>query len=120
MVKDWITRFSIVICGSLLISEAVIAEQTDPTSPLNWAAPLEVEKVEPVKKPVVKSGPKLQSIICEQTKQCRAVISNKVVVLGDSVNGYRVANINAEKVTLNRGSKTLRLFLNTPVKRIKY
>nr|WP_267135447.1 MSHA biogenesis protein MshK [Vibrio sp. CK2-1] len=67
--------------------------------------------------PVYYRVPSLQSIVCNDGGgQCRAILNNKIVSKGESVSGYRVADISREYVTLTRGSKTWNLELFSQIK----
>ncbi len=95
----------------LLVSTGALA-QDDPTAPLDW---MTGKTTKP--KRVYYRVPVLQSIVCEDgTTQCRAVLNDKIVSKGESVSGYRVADISRENVTLTRGSKTWNLELFTQIK----
>ncbi|MGR5293992.1 MSHA biogenesis protein MshK [Vibrio mediterranei] len=81
----------------------------DPTAPLGWAEPTQVQ-TKPKKK-VVYRLPTLQSIVCEQAMPCSAVMNDKVVEKGDVINGYKVVNINSENLFLQRAGKQWKLGL---------
>lgn len=80
----------------------------DPTAPLGWQKPKQSQTAPKV---VRYSVPSLQSIVCVDANQCRAILSGKVVVAGESVSGYRVSRIEPEVVTLTRGGKQWKLEL---------
>lgn len=98
----------------LIVSGSVMAQDDNPTAPLDWMTG---------KTPAAKPGPvyyrvpSLQSIICNDGGgQCRAILNNRIVSKGESVSGYRVADISREYVTLTRGSKTWNLELFSQIK----
>ncbi len=95
-----------VILAWLLVSGVAQAQMQDPTAPLGWAAPAAQA---PSVKPVVVKVPQLHSIICVQS--CQAVLNDRVVSQGDSINGYQVARITADQVTLRRGEQQWQLAL---------
>ncbi|OEE79901.1 hypothetical protein [Vibrio genomosp. F6] len=98
---------SIIVC-LMGISLSAFAAQ-DPTAPLGWMAP--ADKV--VKKKRVRTYrlPTLQSIVCKDEAPCYAILNDQVVTQGNTIHGYRVKQVNAEDVTLQRGSKTWKLEL---------
>lgn len=97
----------------LIISGGVFAQDDDPTAPLDWMT----GKAETKPARVYYRVPSLQSIVCHDgEEQCRAVLNNKIVSKGESVSGYRVADISRENVTLTRGSKTWNLELFSQIK----
>lgn len=80
----------------------------DPTAPLGWEQPKQdTTQTKVVSKPV----PSLQSIVCLDEDECRAIVSGKVVLVGESVSGYQVSRIEPEVVTLSRGGKQWKLKL---------
>lgn len=98
-------RISLALVLSVL-SLNTLASQ-DPTAPLGW------QKSTPNKPAVVKRKPvpKLQSIVCEDTHGCSAIINGQVVLAGEQVSGYKVSQIKPEVVTLVRGGKQWKLNL---------
>ncbi|CAH0526878.1 MSHA biogenesis protein MshK [Vibrio hippocampi] len=99
-------RYSLFLM--LLISGQGLASQ-DPTAPLGWQQP--EKQVSKPKKAVTHPVPKLQSIVCEQSQTCSAVLSGKVVTKGSTVQGYKVTEINDEFVFLQRANKQWKLGL---------
>lgn len=98
----------------LSVSGRVMAQEGDPTAPLDW-----MTSKPPVVQPraIYYKVPSLQSIVCNDGGgQCRAILNNKIVSKGESVSGYRVADISREYVTLIRGSKTWNLELFSQIK----
>ncbi|AIV06813.1 MULTISPECIES: hypothetical protein [Vibrio] len=80
----------------------------DPTAPLGWQKPVTEQK-----KPKAKQYrlPTLNSIVCKPNTQCVAILNNRIVEPGAKLNGYRVASINSEFVTLKRGDRQWKLEL---------
>ncbi|MGP8308343.1 MSHA biogenesis protein MshK [Vibrio sp. YIC-376] len=75
----------------------------DPTAPLDWQKPvIDVSKEKKVTKYQL---PTINSIVCVSNEQCHAVMNNKLVEKGELFNGYRIAGINSEFVTLKRGNR---------------
>ncbi|WP_416376206.1 MSHA biogenesis protein MshK [Vibrio algivorus] len=90
-----------------------MAQNSDPTAPLDWMT----GKIPAAKPgPVYYRVPSLQSIVCNDGGQCRAILNDRIVSKGESVSGYRVADISREYVTLTRGSKTWNLELFSQIK----
>ncbi|MDR9825938.1 MSHA biogenesis protein MshK [Vibrio sp. FNV 38] len=82
----------------------------DPTAPLGWAAP--AKTTAPTKRTY--RVPKLNSIICKPAQaDCTAILNNRVVVKGDTVNGYRVNKITEQHVMLTRAGKQWNLQMFT-------
>ncbi|WP_417883714.1 MSHA biogenesis protein MshK [Vibrio rumoiensis] len=103
---------TLILSLLLLMSGNVLAQDDDPTAPLDWMT----GKVPAKSGPVYYRVPSLQSIVCNDGGQCRAILNNKIVSKGESVSGYRVADISREYVTLTRGSKTWNLELFSQIK----
>jgi len=82
----------------------------DPTAPLGWQKP---DSIEAKSKKKQQPLPKLQSIVCANQGKCQAVLSDKVVVVGEMVNGFTVSQIEAQLVTLSRGGKQWKLEIFT-------
>lgn len=102
-----------LLLGFLIVfSNGVLAEQ-DPTAPLDWMS----GKSAKLNKKIYYRVPTLQSIVCEDNTECRAVVDNKIVSKGQVVNGYKVTDINRQQVALARGSKTWNLELFSQVKK---
>lgn len=95
-----------------MVSGSVLAQDDDPTAPLDWM----IGKTSTKPEPVYYRVPSLQSIVCNDGGQCRAILNNKIVSKGESVSGYHVADISREYVTLTRGSKTWNLELFSQIK----
>ncbi|MBF4281556.1 MSHA biogenesis protein MshK [Vibrio anguillarum] len=74
----------------------------DPTAPLGWVS----ESASPVNKIESYPLPRLQSIVCQQTIPCVAVLNDQVVGIGESLFGYTVEAIEPQQVTLSRRGKT--------------
>ncbi|MGB1093013.1 MAG: hypothetical protein ACPGYX_12890 [Oceanobacter sp.] len=73
-------------------------EAADPTRPPNWLAqPAESET------PVASSPLVLQQVLLK--KNPAAVINGELLLVGDLIQGYRIARIQAGKVTLQKGQK---------------
>lgn len=107
MVRTFILSFFLMVSGS------VLAQDYDPTAPLDWM----ISKAPTKPGPVYYRVPSLQSIVCNDGGgQCRAILNNKIVSKGESVSGYRVADVSREYVTLTRGSKTWNLELFSQIK----
>lgn len=96
----------------VVLSSSVFAEQ-DPTAPLDW---MSGKSAKPSKK-MYDKVPTLQSIVCEDNTECRAVVDNKIVSKGQVVSGYKVTEINHQQVALTRGSKTWNVELFSQVKK---
>lgn len=103
MVKTWL------IALLALVSLNVWASK-DPTAPLGWQQPNQATATPKV---VTKPLPSLQSIVCSEVGKCRAILSGKVVLAGESISGYRVNRIEPEVVTLSRSGKQWKLELFT-------
>ncbi|UTZ42343.1 MSHA biogenesis protein MshK [Vibrio campbellii] len=80
----------------------------DPTAPLGWSKPVAEQA-----KPKAKQHrlPTLNSIVCKPSTPCVAVLNNRIVESGAKLNGYQVASINSECVTLKRGDRQWKLEL---------
>jgi len=103
VVKTWLTLSLALVSLSAWASK-------DPTAPLGWERPKQAtSQAKVVRKPL----PRLQSIVCLEAGQCRAIVSGKVVLAGESVSGYRVNRIEPEVVTLSRSGKQWKLELFT-------
>jgi MSHA biogenesis protein MshK len=95
----------IIVISSLIIlslfahGEALV----DPTAPLNF----QPKKQSRVYRAAV---PKLQSLVVKSGKQ-QAIINNKLYQKGQSVNGYLVTHIDADKVLLEYQKKIYTLTL---------
>lgn len=93
----------------LLGGSTVSWASQDPTAPLNWQKP---RVTLPKANKVVKhSLPRVQSIICSDSDECKAVVSGRIVMVGDCISGFQVKNIESESVTLSRGGKRWNLEL---------
>tara|TARA_Y100001956_G_scaffold82830_1_gene106004 strand:+ start:15063 stop:15386 length:324 start_codon:yes stop_codon:yes gene_type:complete len=92
----------------LLIGASSGWASQDPTAPLNWKK-TEPEKVEKAR--VVYPLPTLQSIVCRENAECKAILSGKVVDVGQRINGYLVKKIESERVVLSRGGRQWKLEL---------
>lgn len=97
----------------VLLCFGVSAKQ-DPTAPLDWT---QAKPASSGAKKVYYRVPTLQSIICDDGSECRAVVNNQIVSKGQSVSGYKVMEINRQQVALARGSKTWNLELFSQVKK---
>ncbi|EJE8515776.1 MSHA biogenesis protein MshK [Vibrio parahaemolyticus] len=97
----------IISIAAIALSGSVLANP-DPTAPLGWQKPAEVSA-----KPKAKQYrlPTLNSIVCKPNTECVAIMNNRLVEQGELFNGYRVASINSEFVTLKRGSRQWNLEL---------
>ncbi|WP_413701267.1 hypothetical protein ACLKMH_06125 [Psychromonas sp. KJ10-10] len=94
------------ILFSLLISSASLTHSevlVDPSKPLNFS----VKKAVKVSQP---SLPTLQSILVKAGKQ-QAMLNNKLYQQGQSVNGYKITKIDAQKVLLSYQNKQYKLTL---------
>ena len=99
-----------VLGSALFVYSCVVVASQDPTAPLGWQKPDTVEAENKNKLPPL---PKLQSIVCTSQVQCRAVLSDKAVLVGDTVNGFKVSQIEAQSVTISRGGKQWKLKIFT-------
>lgn len=98
-----------LLLALLVITSHCASGAQDPTAPLGWlSAPEKPKRVQ-------YNVPVLQSIICQKDSPCIAILNDKVISSGESINGYRINNIDEKKVTLTRGSKTWHLELFTQV-----
>ncbi|MEF1336967.1 MSHA biogenesis protein MshK [Vibrio rotiferianus] len=95
-----------MIIGSISASSVCAAEQ-DPTAPLGWEKPTQANSTGKRKYRL----PTLNSIVCKPDMPCIAIMNNKIVEQGHSLNGYRIASINSEYVTLKRGDRDWKLEL---------
>ena len=89
---------------------SVIYASKDPTAPLGWQKPQEAK---PAAKITEQPIPTLESIVCSEARQCKAVLSNQVALVGDTINGYTVSNIEPELVTLLKAGQQWKLELFT-------
>lgn len=94
------------IVGAILVPSFCAAEQ-DPTTPLGWEQPVQTSSTVKRKHRL----PTLNSIVCKPDMPCIAIMNNKIVEQGHSLNGYRVTSINSEYVTLKRGDRDWKLEL---------
>lgn len=88
-----------VLAMLLLLLPAVSSADSDPTAPLG---------VVPSNLPAKERGqrlPTLDAILCSADGHCSVVLNGKSANKGQRVNGYTVAHINEERVTLTRGGK---------------
>lgn len=104
MVK-FIIISSLISLSLFARSEALV----DPTAPLNF----QQKKPSKVYRAAV---PKLQSIVVKSGKQ-QAIINNKLYQKGQSVDGYQVTHIDADKVLLEYQKKIYTLTLYSPNER---
>nr|WP_252724454.1 MSHA biogenesis protein MshK [Vibrio hepatarius] len=89
-----------------LVYSSLVNSSQDPTAPLGWQKP---DSTESRNKKVQQPLPKLQSIVCLNHDKCQAVLSGNVVIVGESVNGFKVSRIEPQMVTLSRGNKQWKL-----------
>lgn len=87
----------------------------DPTAPLGWQQPAGSQPVGQGSKPAKLRRaplPSVQSIVCNDSGDCHAVLNNRVVSGGDKVAGYRIKKITPQGVRVTRAGRewTLRLF----------
>lgn len=97
------------IIFSFLINVTFFAQSevlVDPSKPLNF----EVKKEPKVVRTKRHKLPKLQSIVIKAGKQ-QAILNNNLYQQGQSVNGYKITQIDAEKVLLEYQNKTYKLTL---------
>ena len=80
----------------------------DPTAPLDW---ITIEQSQPVKRHEPQPLPKLQSIICVDSQNCKAVLNDQVVMVGERVSGYNINKIESERVVISSGNKRWNLEL---------
>ncbi|MYM61152.1 MSHA biogenesis protein MshK [Vibrio sp. OCN044] len=99
-----------VLGSALFVYSCVVAASQDPTAPLGWQKPDTVEAENKNKQPPL---PKLQSIVCTNTGQCRAVLNDKAVLVGETINGFRISQIEAQSVTISHGGKQWKLKIFT-------
>lgn len=99
-----------LILVALIGYSSVLHASKDPTAPLGWQKPREAK---PSSKITEQPVPMLQSIVCREAGQCKAVLSNQVALVGQKVNGYTVSNIEPELVTLSKAGKQWKLELFT-------
>ncbi|WP_343283936.1 MSHA biogenesis protein MshK [Vibrio sp. Of14-4] len=99
-----------VLVSALFVYSCVAVASQDPTAPLGWQKP---DSIEAKSKKKQQPLPKLQSIVCINQVQCRAVLSDKAVLVGDTVNGFKVSQIEAQSVTISRGGKQWKLKIFT-------
>ncbi|HAS62971.1 MAG TPA: MSHA biogenesis protein MshK [Vibrio sp.] len=91
----------------LAMSSFAFASQ-DPTAPLNWQ---QAPKTGQVKKVVHYRVPNLQSIVCGGNKECYAILDGQAMAKGEKIDGFSVKQIQADYVTVTRGSKQWKLEL---------
>ena len=102
MVKKLIISLALVsIAGSCWANQ-------DPTAPLGWTKPA-TEQAKPKAKQY--RLPTLNSIVCKPNTPCVAILNDRIVEPGAKLNGYQVASINSEFVTLKRGNRQWKLEL---------
>ncbi|NOH96453.1 MSHA biogenesis protein MshK [Vibrio sp. 99-70-13A1] len=92
----------------LMTSQVAWAEQ-DPTAPLGWMTPSQTQAVPVQKKTVKHRLPTLQGIVCKDKLPCYTVLNDEILSQGETIQGYRVKEINSEYVTLQRNSKHWKL-----------
>ncbi|WP_104046296.1 MSHA biogenesis protein MshK [Vibrio jasicida] len=103
MVKKLITSLVLVVAvGSSWANQ-------DPTAPLGWQKTATESQAKPKAKQY--RLPTLNSIVCKPNTECVAILNNRIVEPGVKLNGYRVASINSEFVTLKRGDRQWKLEL---------
>jgi hypothetical protein len=78
----------------------------DPSKPLGF----QVKKERKAVRSSLQELPKLQSIVIKAGKQ-QAILNNNLYQQGQSVNGYKITQIDAEKVLLEYQKKTYKLTL---------
>lgn len=79
---------------------------SDPTAPIGFATP-DLTK----KKKAITHLPRLDAILCEDQKQCFAILNDQAVNKGQSVNGYVISAISENNVTVKRGNRRWSLVL---------
>lgn len=92
---------------SAIIAPSFCAAEQDPTTPLGWEKPTQTHSTGKRKYRL----PTLNSIVCKPDMSCIAIMNNKIVEQGHSLNGFRIASINSEYVTLKRGDRDWKLEL---------
>ncbi len=88
------------------VSFGVFAEQ-DPTAPLGWYAPKASNSQRAKTYPL----PVLQSIVCDSSSQCVAMLNDRILSKNQSVAGYKLVSITKENVVVARAGKTWQLQL---------
>ncbi|WP_119011425.1 MSHA biogenesis protein MshK [Vibrio superstes] len=96
----------LILVLSILMAPALHAAQ-DPTAPLGWYK----KKSSNTTKVRTYPLPTLQSIVCDDGSQCFAMLNDKILSNGQSVAGYEVRSITAERVVLARAGKIWQLEL---------
>ncbi|WP_423839913.1 MSHA biogenesis protein MshK [Vibrio mytili] len=99
----------LIISMFLVVAAGTAWANQDPTAPFDWQAPATDSSATPQVKqyPV----PTLNSIICKPNARCIAILNNHIVEQGERVEGYRVARITSDFVTLKRGNRVWELEL---------
>ncbi len=106
--------FLVVLASSQLNALETL---TDPTRPLVNTQASKSNKNKAASNKEKKKYNQLQGIFLRKDGH-RAVIDNKVLKVGDAINGYRVHRIFSRKVILLRGTSTKTLLLNPKVKAV--
>jgi MSHA biogenesis protein MshK len=98
-------KFSFISAILMMLTTGVTQASQDPTAPLGWSAP--------TKKQVSKRSyvPTLQSILCDESDTCTAILNDVSIGLGGKVSGYTLTHIQDDFVTVSRGGKQWRLEL---------
>ncbi|CAH0541584.1 MSHA biogenesis protein MshK [Vibrio marisflavi] len=93
---------------ALTIMPAAWSAAKDPTAPLGWVKPKEVEEKGKQESVVL---PKLQSIMCEDQGKCYATLDNRVVKTNDRIGRYVVKSVGQDSVTISSQGKQWKLKL---------
>ena len=91
------------VCLLTLFSLNINAEQLDPTKPFTKSA---------MDRESVKQNLKLYSIMISGSSR-KAIINKKIMVVGDSLDEYKVIKIEKQKVVLQSSTETVELALFT-------
>ncbi|MDF2183408.1 MSHA biogenesis protein MshK [Grimontia hollisae] len=92
-------RNNSVLTMFVLLLPLTALANSDPTAPLG---------VTPSRQPTPKKVyrlPELDAVLCSADGHCSAVFNGKRTTQGQRINGYTVAQINGERVTLTRNGK---------------
>lgn len=100
----------LVLVFSLLIPLHSVA-QSDPTAPIGFDVSKPKSKPRPKPKKAIARLPGLQAILCNDGLNCSAILNDREVTKGQSINGYVISEITENSVIVKRGDRRWSLVL---------
>lgn len=98
----------LVLVFSLLMPLHSVA-QSDPTAPIGLE--VSIPKPKPKPKKAIARLPGLQAILCNDGLNCSAILNDREVTKGQSINGYVISEITENSVIVKRGDRRWSLVL---------